>query len=69
MSNVAVSLQCSTAKPCEGVEVADVDLVYSGRPYNTTFVSACANAEATFRGKMSPPACVDDFISEISIQF
>ncbi|XP_057428268.1 polygalacturonase-like [Lotus japonicus] len=57
VSNVAVSLQCSSKNPCEGVEVADVDLAYAGRPGNTTFVSSCLNAKATFGGKLNPPAC------------
>ncbi|XP_027367935.1 exopolygalacturonase clone GBGE184-like [Abrus precatorius] len=57
VSNVAVSLQCSTANPCLGVEVADIDLAYAGRPQNTTFVSSCANAKAIFGGKLNPPAC------------
>lgn len=57
VSNVAVSLQCSTKNPCEGVEVADVNLTYAGRPDNTTFISSCSNANATFGGKLNPPAC------------
>lgn len=57
VSNVAVSLQCSTRNPCEGVEVADVDLSFSGTSRNTTFVSQCSNAKATFGGKLNPPAC------------
>ncbi|KAK7277774.1 hypothetical protein RJT34_22791 [Clitoria ternatea] len=57
VSNVAVSLQCSTINPCEGIEVANVDLAYSGRPQNTTFVSSCLNAKAVFGGKLNPPAC------------
>ncbi|XP_058742544.1 exopolygalacturonase clone GBGE184-like [Vicia villosa] len=57
VSNIPVSLQCSTRNPCENIEVADVDLSYVGRPHNTTFVSDCANAKAIFGGKLNPPAC------------
>ncbi|KAL2661981.1 hypothetical protein GLYMA_02G016300v4 [Glycine max] len=57
VSNIAVSLQCSTSNPCEGVEIADVDLAYSGGPHNTTFVSSCSNAKAVFGGILNPPAC------------
>ncbi|KAJ1402385.1 Pectin lyase fold/virulence factor [Sesbania bispinosa] len=57
VSNVAVSLQCSLKNPCEGIEVADVDLAYTGRPVNTTLVSSCSNAKAIFGGKLNPPAC------------
>ncbi|KAK2403560.1 Pectin lyase superfamily protein [Trifolium repens] len=57
-SNIPVSLQCSSKNPCEAIEVADIDLTYVGRPQNTTFVSLCANAKATFGGKLNPPACL-----------
>ncbi|KAI4301444.1 hypothetical protein L6164_034722 [Bauhinia variegata] len=57
VSNIAISLQCSALNPCQGIEVADVDLVYSGPPENTIFVSSCSNANATFGGKLNPPAC------------
>ncbi|KAI4299232.1 hypothetical protein L6164_032712 [Bauhinia variegata] len=58
VSNVAVSLQCSSKNPCEGVEVADVDLVYNGDPKNKTLASSCNNAKAKFAGKLSPGACL-----------
>ncbi|RDX58096.1 Exopolygalacturonase, partial [Mucuna pruriens] len=57
VSNVAVSLQCSILNPCEGVEIADVDLAYAGRLANTTFISSCLNAKAIFGGILNPPAC------------
>ncbi|TKY52500.1 polygalacturonase protein [Spatholobus suberectus] len=57
VSNIAVSLQCSTQNPCEGVEVADVDLAYTGPPKNTPFASSCSNAKAIFGGILNPPRC------------
>ncbi|KAK7392290.1 hypothetical protein VNO78_20724 [Psophocarpus tetragonolobus] len=58
VSNVAVSLQCSTLNPCEGIEIADVDLAYAGRPVNTTFISSCSNTKAiSFVGTLNPPPC------------
>lgn len=57
VSNIAVSLQCSSKNPCEGVEVADIDLVFSGPPKDTTLASSCSNAKATFGGKLSAGAC------------
>ncbi|KAK7344416.1 hypothetical protein VNO77_13983 [Canavalia gladiata] len=57
VSNIAVSLECSILNPCDGVEVANVDLAYAGRPQNTTFISACSNAKAIFGGILKPPAC------------
>ncbi|KAF7818182.1 exopolygalacturonase [Senna tora] len=59
VSNVALSLQCSVVNPCQGVEVADVDLSFSGTQRNTTFVSSCANTpNATFTGTINPPPCL-----------
>ena len=57
VSNVAVSLQCSSRNPCDVVEVSDIDLTFVGPADNTTFVSACTNAKAIFGGKLNPPAC------------
>ncbi|KAF1860773.1 hypothetical protein Lal_00000186 [Lupinus albus] len=57
VSNVAVSLQCSLKNPCEGVEVADVDLILHDPKGNTAMVSSCVNAKAKFGGKLNPPAC------------
>nr|KYP74233.1 Exopolygalacturonase clone GBGE184 family [Cajanus cajan] len=58
VSNVAVSLECSTRNPCEGVEITDVDLTYAGRLLiNTTFASSCFNAKAIFGGILNPPPC------------
>ncbi|KAK8468064.1 hypothetical protein PHAVU_007G218300 [Phaseolus vulgaris] len=56
VSNIAVSLQCSIRNPCQGVEVADVDLAYAG-PLSTTFLSSCLNAKAIFGGILNPPPC------------
>ncbi|CAL0320844.1 unnamed protein product [Lupinus luteus] len=57
ISEVAVSLQCSSKNPCVGVEVADVNLSLHGPKGNTALVSSCANAKAKFGGKLNPPAC------------
>ncbi|GAV92593.1 Glyco_hydro_28 domain-containing protein, partial [Cephalotus follicularis] len=56
-SNIAVSLGCSSMVPCDGVEVADIDLSYVGIKKVTALTSACLNAKAKFSGKMNPPAC------------
>ncbi|KAL8090329.1 hypothetical protein AgCh_039704 [Apium graveolens] len=57
LSNVAVSLNCSEAAPCEGINLADIDFTYTGNNTNTTLGSECANAKATFGGKMMPAGC------------
>ncbi|XP_028771166.1 exopolygalacturonase clone GBGE184-like [Neltuma alba] len=56
-TNAAVSLDCSITNPCEGVEVADIDLTFTPLHANKSFFSACSNAKATFTGTLNPPAC------------
>jgi galacturan 1,4-alpha-galacturonidase len=57
-SVLAVNLMCSTAASCEGVELADVELKYSGEPAKSAlFASECQNAKIKVGGKMNPPAC------------
>jgi len=51
----AVTLICSSANPCEGVEISDVDLTYTGCLGPTT--SKCKNIQPTLTGKISPAIC------------
>ncbi|KAA8543072.1 hypothetical protein F0562_021433 [Nyssa sinensis] len=57
VSDVAVALDCSEANPCEGIELVDIDLAYSGAR-GSSLSAACSNAKATFTGKLSPVGCV-----------
>lgn len=57
VSNLGVSLQCSSKNPCVGIEVTDVNLAFSGTSKEGPLASSCVNAKATFGGKLSPPAC------------
>lgn len=60
ITNVAVSLNCSNVVPCEGVELVDIDLAFTGRlgkEYGTSILSQCENAQPTFTGKQKPGAC------------
>ncbi|XP_073135931.1 exopolygalacturonase-like [Henckelia pumila] len=52
ISRVAVSLNCSSAVPCEGIELANIDLV----PYGSIgpLQSACSNAKFISTGNMNP---------------
>ncbi|KAM7498385.1 hypothetical protein LguiA_022799 [Lonicera macranthoides] len=52
---VAVKLACSKKFPCQGVEVADINLTYNGK--EGPIKSECADVKPVFCGKMNPPAC------------
>ncbi|XP_047259981.1 polygalacturonase-like [Capsicum annuum] len=51
----AVSLLCSKGAPCEGVEVGDIDITYSGKEGPAT--SKCENIKPNLKGKQSPNVC------------
>ncbi|CAI9761477.1 unnamed protein product [Fraxinus pennsylvanica] len=55
ISKIPVSLYCSEAVPCEGVELADIDLAPSGAVGSLT--SVCDNAKFVLKGKPIPPGC------------
>ncbi|XP_027087944.2 polygalacturonase-like [Coffea eugenioides] len=52
-----VTLLCSKSIPCEGVEVADIDLAYNGNQGNVS--SNCANVKPALSGKLNPPICAN----------
>ncbi|KAL2247320.1 UNVERIFIED_CONTAM: Polygalacturonase [Sesamum indicum] len=51
----AVTFICSGFKPCENVEVGDIDLTYNGNQGPIT--TKCANVKPKFVGKQNPPVC------------
>ncbi|KAK4437523.1 Polygalacturonase [Sesamum alatum] len=51
----AVWLVCSSLKPCENVEVGDIDLTYTGNQGPIT--TQCTNVKPKFVGKQNPPVC------------
>ncbi|KAL2232469.1 UNVERIFIED_CONTAM: Polygalacturonase [Sesamum indicum] len=51
----AVTLICSGLKPCENVEVGDIDLTYNGNQGPIT--TKCMNVKPKFVGKQNPPVC------------
>ncbi|XP_038889526.1 exopolygalacturonase-like [Benincasa hispida] len=54
---VAVKLLCSKSIPCEGVEVADINLTYNGSRGPIT--SQCANVKPTISRKQNPRICAE----------
>lgn len=58
VSDVAVSLQCSAAVPCDGIKLEEIDLAFTGsRLKQPSFANSCLNARITAIGKQNPPAC------------
>ncbi|KDP34800.1 hypothetical protein JCGZ_10580 [Jatropha curcas] len=53
ISAAAVDLQCSSAFPCEGVELSDIDLTYIGNEPSTES-ALCSNAKVTCDGIQNP---------------
>ncbi|KAA0059156.1 exopolygalacturonase-like [Cucumis melo var. makuwa] len=54
---VAVKFICSKDLPCEGVEVDDIDLAYTGTRGRIT--PRCRNVIPIITGKQNPRACVE----------
>ncbi|XP_074354175.1 exopolygalacturonase-like [Apium graveolens] len=53
-SKIAVNLDCSRSKPCEGIELDDINLrLYSGGKAK----SFCSNAHVSYTGTQNPPPC------------
>ncbi|XP_073147218.1 polygalacturonase-like [Henckelia pumila] len=53
---VAVTLVCSKTKPCENVQVGNIDLTYNGSLGPIT--TKCNNVKLSLNGKQNPPLCV-----------
>ncbi|XP_059274579.1 polygalacturonase-like [Lycium ferocissimum] len=51
----AIQLMCSKGVPCEGVEVGDIDIKYSGNEGPAK--STCENVDPSLVGKQHPPVC------------
>ncbi|KAF3453366.1 hypothetical protein FNV43_RR03806 [Rhamnella rubrinervis] len=53
-SEVAVDLECSQSRPCQGIELNNIDLVYNKGPAR----SYCSNAGGVALGRQTPPSCL-----------
>jgi len=51
----AMIFSCSSSKPCQGVEISDIDLQYTGELGPTT--TTCKNIKPKLCGKQNPPVC------------
>lgn len=53
-SQLAVVLECSASKPCQGIEMDNINLILNDGGKTT---SKCDNANVTYSGPQNPPAC------------
>ncbi|XP_039160954.1 exopolygalacturonase [Eucalyptus grandis] len=66
-TKVAVKIACSKRIPCEGVEIADINLVYKGPDGPAT--SECSNVRPLISGMQNPLACAEIVkISDVSFR-
>ncbi|KAF8036819.1 hypothetical protein BT93_C2514 [Corymbia citriodora subsp. variegata] len=58
VSEVAVTLLCSSSNPCDPVELSDIDLSFARDSSGSkSITSSCTNAKPTFIVTQNPPAC------------
>ncbi|PON43314.1 Glycoside hydrolase [Parasponia andersonii] len=55
-TKVSVNLNCSPSKPCQRVELTDINLFYSGP--GGPAISQCFNANGFSQGRQRPQACI-----------
>ncbi|KAI9176828.1 hypothetical protein LWI28_007626 [Acer negundo] len=53
---VAVKLSCSPGNPCQGVELSNIDLTYTGKEAPAA-ISQCGHVQPKVSGRMNPKAC------------
>ena len=53
---VAVKLSCSPGHPCQGVELSNIDLTYTGKEAPAA-ISQCDHVQPMVSGTMNPKAC------------
>ncbi|KAJ0102401.1 hypothetical protein Patl1_04043 [Pistacia atlantica] len=56
-TRVAVNLLCSSAKPCEEIELRDINIAYDGLPRGPA-TSSCSNVYGVAYGIQNPPPCI-----------
>ncbi|KAH6829649.1 hypothetical protein C2S53_011428 [Perilla frutescens var. hirtella] len=58
----AITLKCSGSKPCEDVEIGDVDLKYVGK-HGCIITTKCADVKLRSVGNHNPPVCAINSLS------
>lgn len=58
-SEIAVNLDCSSSKPCQGIELDDINLSLDSGGKAT---SSCSNAHVSFIGTQNPTPCRNIFL-------
>ena len=53
-TRVAVKFDCSKGKPCSGIKLKDVNLIYGGQPA----ASSCSYVDGTASGLLRPTSCL-----------
>ncbi|KAK0588575.1 hypothetical protein LWI29_002845 [Acer saccharum] len=56
-SPAAVKLSRSSGVPCKDVEIADIDITYTGKEAPNEAVSQCSNVRPRLSGRQNPPTC------------
>ncbi|KAF5752183.1 exopolygalacturonase [Tripterygium wilfordii] len=56
-SNIGVNLLCSHQNPCQNVQLANIDLHYTGPQRGLPLSSSCENARINYAGVQNPPPC------------
>ncbi|KAL1555402.1 galacturonan 1,4-alpha-galacturonidase [Salvia divinorum] len=54
----ALIFSCSSSKPCQDVQIGDIDLMFSGDPKLGGATTKCQNIKYVTTGKQNPPLCV-----------
>ena len=55
-SKIAVAFDCSRGKPCEKIELNNINLTYHGA--EGAVASSCSNVKGTANGQQQPGSCI-----------
>ncbi|GMY31970.1 sodium/hydrogen exchanger 4 [Fagus crenata] len=55
-TKIAVAFECSKVKPCEDIELKEINLAYQGA--DGPVASSCSNVKGVASGEQQPPSCV-----------